>query len=308
MKIKKISKKFFNEGVIISPKYKNQKICSLDKKEIIKLFEKNGIIIFRNFEIIPKKLTKFTDLFTYRYANDAARRVEMFKNKNIKSVDLGNNEMSLHSEASFSPSWPEILWFCCVKAPKKSGFTTLSDGIQFYKKLSTASKKFFLSKPIVYDLVVPFKGNLSIKSYLKKRNKNELKEWLLEIPGTFDTKINFKEGFIETKYMNFALTKTRLINQLAFCNHLQAVFGTDPQIIKCTLLDGSKVPDLMYKEIKKITSEIKYEVKWKKNDVCMIDNKRFMHGRSKILKSEKREIINIQTLYANFGFGESSRS
>ena len=64
----------------------------------------------------------------------------------------------------------------------------------------------------------------------------------------------------------------------------------------------------MYKEIKKITSEIKYEVKWKKNDVCMIDNKRFMHGRSKILKSEKREIINIQTLYANFGFGESSRS
>jgi hypothetical protein len=232
----------------------------------------------------------------------------MFENRNIKSVDLGNSEMALHSEASFSPSWPEILWFCCIKAPKKSGFTTLSDGIQFYKKLSINSKKFFLSKQVVYDLVIPFKGDLDVKNYLNKRKKNELKEWLLEIPGSFDTKINIKKGFIETKYMNFALTKTRHLNHLAFCNHLQAVFGTDPQIIKCTLFNGSKIPDLIYKEIRKISKEIRYEIKWKKNDLCMIDNKRFMHGRTKILKSEDREIINIQTLYANFGFGGTLRT
>ena len=39
----------------------------------------------------------------------------------------------------------------------------------------------------------------------------------------------------------------------------------------------------------------------------MIDNKRFMHGRSKILHSEDREIINVQTLFANFGFGATTR-
>ena len=32
----------------------------------------------------------------------------------------------------------------------------------------------------------------------------------------------------------------------------------------------------------------------------MIDNQRFMHGRTKIITSEKREILNIQTLYSNF--------
>ena len=31
----------------------------------------------------------------------------------------------------------------------------------------------------------------------------------------------------------------------------------------------------------------------------MIDNKRFMHGRTEILKGEKREILNLQTLYPN---------
>ncbi len=308
MEIKKISDKFFEGGAIIEAKYKDQDLTSLNKKKIINIFEKKGVIIFRGFKIIPNKLTSFTDLFTYRYANDAARRTKMFKNKNIKSVDLGNAEMALHSEASFSPSWPEILWFCCIKAPKKSGFTTLSDGVQFYRKLSTKSKKFFLGKQILYNLVVPFKGDLDVKKYLKNRKKKELKEWILEVPGTFDTKINFKKGFVETKYMTFALSKTRNINQLAFCNHLQAVFGTDPQIIECSLLNGSKIPDLIYREIRKISDETKFSIKWKKNDLCMIDNQRFMHGRSKILEFEKREIINIQTLHANFGFGSSLRA
>ena len=27
--------------------------------------------------------------------------------------------MPLHSEASYSPSWPEIVWFYCHQAPKK---------------------------------------------------------------------------------------------------------------------------------------------------------------------------------------------
>ena len=37
----------------------------------------------------------------------------------------------------------------------------------------------------------------------------------------------------------------------------------------------------------------------KKNDLIMIDNHRFMHGREKILNTEKRDIINIQTLSSN---------
>ena len=40
----------------------------------------------------------------------------------------------------------------------------------------------------------------------------------------------------------------------------------------------------------------------------MIDNKRIMHGRRKILDGEKRDILNIQTLRASFGFGATTRS
>ena len=46
----------------------------------------------------------------------------------------------------------------------------------------------------------------------------------------------------------------------------------------------------------------------KKNDLIMLDNKRFMHGRRAYSKDEKREIVNIQTLKANFSYGFTTRN
>ena len=106
MIIKKISDKFEGFGaLILSDKLINQ----LSRKEIIKIFEKKGMIIFRNFNIDPKKIIKITDRFTTSYANDAQRRKKRLNQNKVHEVDYGNMEMSLHSEASFSPNWPEIV-------------------------------------------------------------------------------------------------------------------------------------------------------------------------------------------------------
>ena len=53
-------------------------------------------------------------------------------------------------------------------------------------------------------------------------------------------------------------------------------------------------------EVKRVTDESTIDINWKNNDFIMINNKRFMHGRRKINQSEKRDIINIQTLRSNF--------
>ena len=143
MKIKKISNLFLNDGIILENN-SNKNLSKINRKQIINLFLKHGIIIFKNFNFSPKNITKFTDKFTHRYANDATRREIKFNNKKINTVDLGCKKMALHSEASFSPSWPEILWFICISPSKKSGFTTICDGSKIYEKLSYKTKKFFL--------------------------------------------------------------------------------------------------------------------------------------------------------------------
>ena len=85
------------------------------------------------------------------------------------SVDLGNNEIPLHSEASFSPSWPEIIWFYCSSPSKKSGFTTVVDGVKVYENLKISTKKFFLeNQTFVYMyLQTLFHIHLQIKYHHK---------------------------------------------------------------------------------------------------------------------------------------------
>ncbi len=299
MKISNISK-LFNGGGIILQNQDHKDLKKINKNKIIKLFKEYGIIIFRNYKFDPKKITALTDLFTHRYANDARRREMRFNNKKINTVDTGNKRMALHSEASFSPSWPEILWFVCIKPSKISGFTTFCDGTKVYENLSLNTKKFFLKNQVMFELKIPFESNGLKKKLSKNNSLSKMKDWLLHAPGTFDTSINLKEGYIYTKYLKYVVNETRKPGVLSFCNHLLAVFGTDPQILSCKLLNGNRIPKKIYDEINKITKKLTIEFKWKKNDICMIDNQRFMHGRTKIITSEKREILNIQTLYSNF--------
>ena len=49
-----------------------------------------------------------------------------------------------------------------------------------------------------------------------------------------------------------------------------------------------KIPKNIYEEIRKVAKKLTIEIKWK-NEICMIDNKRFMHGRTEILKGEKKK-------------------
>ena len=115
-KISEISNTITSAGCILEPSDQKD-IFAIDKNKIIEIFKNKGVIIFRNFNLNKDNIIKFTDLFTSKYANDALRRTTRLGNKNIHDVDPGNKEMPLHSEASYSPSWPEIIWFYCNKAP-----------------------------------------------------------------------------------------------------------------------------------------------------------------------------------------------
>ena len=157
MKTTNLSSYFLNNGCKILAG-KNKSFISLNRKKIIYLFEKFGCILFRGFNFEPSNYKKFTNLFTSVYANDTnnfTRRNRTSFDKDIRYVDIGHKAMNLHSEASFSPSWPEIIWFYCVDPSKKHGETTICDGISLWSMLSQKTKNFFLSNPIKYDLKIP---------------------------------------------------------------------------------------------------------------------------------------------------------
>ena len=138
-----ISDKFENGGIILS--ISKSQIFNLKeyKNKLIHEFENKGVIFFENFTNNNNQLIKFTDQFTRKYVADAERRESRLGHKNIKNVDSGNSEIKLHSEASFTTTWPEIIWFYCNTPPKVGAQTTLCDGLRLWEKLSRDTKKFF---------------------------------------------------------------------------------------------------------------------------------------------------------------------
>ncbi len=293
IQIKKISDGKKINGRIIECKSHKFEVDKLDKKLINDIFFKDGLIIFENFRINPENFFLLTKKFTFAYANDAFRREIKFANKSIRSVDLGNQKVTLHSESSFTLTRPKIIWFMCIKPPKKidGGETIICDGQQLWQNLKIDTKIFFKKNPLIYDVKV------KIKDYDIKNKK----KWYLNDVGIYDEVINYSKNNISFKKKIFAVERDFFSNELVFANHLLSVKDED-QIVKVYYDNKKEIPKKYISDIVKTSKKLIYSHKWKKNQVIMINNYRFMHGRNKIIRNSKREIINSQTLIPNFNF------
>jgi alpha-ketoglutarate-dependent taurine dioxygenase len=331
--IKTISDKFFGGGIIINSS-DSENIRKLDYDVIVKLFEKNGVILFRDFSLKPEEITEMTDLYTLRYSNDALRRSSRMGQKLIRNVDYESHdallranrngqkethtvdvlkrkdeewkedydnfeEMTLHADGSFAPDYPEIIWFFCNEFYTNGrGCTTLCDGVKLWDNLSYETKNFFLLNPIKYKLRIPIS---------EKKIGNGTKKWLLNQQGSGDGLLDLSNGLLNITQIRFAVHPSRLQNKMCFANHVLNR-GTDPTILEWGPIDGNKIPQNILDEVNEKSKELTYDLDWKKNDFVMLDNKRFIHGRRAFKKSDKRDVVIVESSLANFGYGSTTRT
>lgn len=300
LKSDQLSNLFFNNGLVIYGT-DGKNFFDLDYDLIVQLFEKHGIILFRDFNINQKNIKKVTDLFTRSYSNDAQRRRFRFGDPNIRNVDYGFDKIDLHSEASFSPSWPEIIWFFCNKAPLNGGETIFCDGIELWNRLPSKIKGLFLSEQIHYKLNIPV---MQKKKYASKEYKN----WLIQTLGAGIGTVDKQDGCLKITQKRYAVIESRIPGMFAFANHLLIKLNSEPQILERTFSNKREIPKKVYKKIIFESHKITHSHKWKGSDLLMIDNKRFLHGRKGLAKSDIRDVVILQTKFSNFGYGISTRN
>lgn len=298
-----VSNKFVDEGILITnTSSKDTNLDIFDFDEIIKYFEKYGLIVFRNFQLTPESVKKFTDIYTTQYAHDAPRRETKFNSKVIKGVDSGCDEIKLHSEASFAPVWPEILWFYCkTPPPENMAQTTILDGTKLWQEFPSKVKSFFMSSPVMYELTVP------VSAQIKNKGKQA---WPSKHIGTKDVFVDWDSGEMHFKQMRYAVHSNRDGKNFSFCNHLLVDFESEPQMISREFVfsENKDNEHEILDEVKNLSEEHTYFHSWKKNDFIMLDNKRFMHGRASFDSKLERDISQIQTNIASFPYGKSTRT
>ena len=234
----------------------------------------------------------FSKVFTKRFANPDNRRRKRADSKFLLEADYwsdinNRNSMGLHSEASFASVWPDIVWFYCNKPSKKGGETTLCDGIQLWKILPAKLKLYFLKQPLKYSIEIQLPD-------IRKHKRKGKQDWITNTHG-ISGYVDFDKNKVYLEVLRYAINKIENLDSYAFTNHLIADNYNEPQIKNISMASGEVIPDEYITLIREKSFEIIYEHSWEKNDLLMIDNKRFMHGRREFPKNCERDILTIQT-------------
>ena len=293
-----------NWGVIVTPT-KNKQLLEINKNDIVPLFERKGIILFRGFDLDQHDILTFTNQFTERYSRPDYRRSSRFEQEFLLDADYWKDNyrsynMPLHSETTFTPVWPEVIWLYCNVPPVKEGATTVCDGMELWDRLSSEIKLFFLAEPVLYVVEIP------IPETIKGKGKGK-KPWISDMLGVGGY-LDWDADLLCLNVLRYAANKARYSDKFCFANHLLADLHDELQIKEITMASGKVISKKFIDEIKQVSDDITVDHSWQQGDVVMVDNIRFMHGRRAFEKEDPRDILTVQTARASFGFCSDTRT
>lgn len=274
-----------NGYAVITPG-KNRSLRSVESSFIEDAYKTRGALLFRGFDLNVESFKEITSRFCIGSAfNEAYGRMFIDRENNIQSVDIGNDEFPLHPEISREPWKPDVCWFACIRPPSSGGETTLCDGIAVVKELPDETRKALSTRRLLY---IRLTTDRELLFWLGTENPED--EQLDNPPATCPFGFRREGGKIYRYFTVPALHQPMFSSQPAFGNFLlfaRYKFNNDMYPL---FADGTKIPSELVQSINDTCNSIKIEHTWQINDLLMLDNTRYMHGRNEVVDTDERLI------------------
>ena len=262
----------------------NMNILALNEAAIIKLFQSEGVLLFRGFATNVEIFTQFTNKFSkdfMDYTGGVFNRRIINGDSTILSVNDFNHEIKLHGEMYYQKTIPLMLWFFCAHPAAQDGETIFCDGKQFFNELSQPLKELFSQKKLKY------RGHLDKDAWQKQYKTNDLNV-VKQICKSNDSHLAInKDESIDIHYICSAIQHSMYENHSVFISSLLPAKSMYSESVSFD--DGSEIDAKIMCELNDIAEKITTEICWEKGDVLMIDNTRIMHGRRAFV-DDKRDI------------------
>jgi alpha-ketoglutarate-dependent taurine dioxygenase len=281
--------------VTLSAEKAGDSLLSVDASLVRALYIEHGALLFRGFAWDVEVFRAVTDRFCSNYVwNDSGGRKIITADRRIQTVNLGVAPFPLHPELARLPWRPDVAWFGCVVAPREGGETLVCDGIRIVEGLADGLRRELGHRRLLYKREMG-PGELEFWFGLAEPNDQMLAHPREGCPFKYSR----EAGKIFGSFTYPVLHKPMFSEKRAFANFLLfARFGM--RVYDFPLFeDGSQIPDEICNEIKKVGDRLSTRVAWQKDDLLMIDNTRFMHGRNAIINADERLIL-TQFGYLNF--------
>lgn len=263
-------------------------LAEIDQSLIIDLYKAHGALLFRGFGADTPQFGRFVKRFcSTAVVNESPGREAVDADANIHTVDRGTNEFALHPELSREPWKPDVAFFACMSAPSRGGQTTICDGVALVRALPSALRQAMAQRRLLYI----------------KPTWPSLLEYWLGTPEPTDAQIaspppecpyffrRYPESGIVRVFTRPMLHKPMFIDEPAFGNFLLFARFNHGRPDHPVLDDGYPVPEAWLQAIKETGDRLKAAIDWRKGDVLMVDNTRFMHGRTAIIDPGERVIL-----------------
>ena len=273
--------------VTISPDNLKEALTDIDRVVVEELFKKHGAILFRGFDLSVDIFANLTQAFcTHPLVHPNHKRMIVDREKAIQTVDPGSLAFPLHPELSHLPWKPDVYWFACLTAPGSGGETTICDGISVVENMPSDVLEAFKSRRLRYTTTISenkllFWLNTDVLTQHQIRNPPRDCPFVFELHG----------DLIYSSFTTPALHKPMFSTKLAFGNFLLFSRYMHRNRSFPVFEDDSIVPDHLVDSVKKTSDNLVAEIAWRENDVLMLDNTRFLHGRNKIVEFNKRYIL-----------------
>jgi len=263
-------------------------ITELDTSLIIDLYKAHGALQFRGFNADTAAFGQFAKQFcSTSVVNESPGRQLIDAAANIHTVDGGDGAFSLHPEISREPWKPDVAFFGCLQAPSRGGQTTICDGVALVRALPEPLRTAMLRRRLLYI----------------KPTWPTLLEYWLGTPEPTDAQLAspppecpyFFRRYPDTGTVRVftrpMLHKPMFIDEPAFGNFLLFARFNHGRPDHPVLDDGQQVPEAWLQEIKATGDRLTAAVNWRVGDVLMVDNTRFLHGRTAIVDPGERVIL-----------------
>ncbi|MEL6558315.1 MAG: TauD/TfdA family dioxygenase [Bacteroidota bacterium] len=285
-----------------------------EHKEVVKSFvEKNGVLLIRGFDNIGEN--EFGDVLSQLfggelidYAYRSTPRTEL-KGKVYTATEYHHSEwIPQHNEKAYSNKWPTRIGLVCKVKADKMGNTPISDSRIAYNEIPVEIREEFERKDVMYvrnysniDLpwteVFQTDSKVEVEAFCQKNN----------------IKVEWTDNGLRTKQINKASLQHPFTKEMLWFNqaHLFHVSNLDSELREGLIAvmgeenlprntyygDGTPIDPAVLDIIRDVYEKTKVSFDWQVNDLLLLDNMLYTHGREPF-EGKRKVLVGMANEYS----------
>jgi alpha-ketoglutarate-dependent taurine dioxygenase len=254
-----------------------------------------GAVLLRGFarlavKCLEEAVTVVSGAPPMPYENRSTPRKIVAGNIFTSTEYPASESIALHNENSYSSQWPMHIFFLCMKPADSGGQTPIADSRRVYASIPHRVRALFESKGVMYERNYGDLG-LSWQETFQTQRREDLEEycrshhisWKWGSDGTLRTRqilpaVRLHPSTSEPVWFNQAhLFHFSSLGDVG--SELVEIFGKDRMPRNALFGDGTEIEPDMLEQVRAAYNMHAVPVSWAENDLLILDNMLWAHGR-----------------------------